>query len=317
MRKFIIDTDTASDDAVALVMACAARDVQVEAVTVVAGNVPVDQGVQNALYTLELCGSHVPVFRGLEKPILRPLETAQFVHGGDGMGDIGLPLAGRQPADGHAVDVLIDLIRRNPGEVTVVALGPLSNLGAALLRAPELAGLVKQCVIMGGTGDGPGNVTPVAEYNIWTDPEAARIVFHSGMPIRMVGWDISWKYATFDPATAQRVRAVGTELAGFCMDIQQAVDLFAKSQTKLAGFDLPDPITMAIAIDPSLAQFEKWYVAVEIGDGLCRGQTIVDKLAITGHTPNVEVATQASHERFVDMLVEAVSCLPGLSERVE
>ena len=128
MRRLLIDTDTGSDDAVALVMALNHPGVAVEAVTVVAGNVPLDQGVQNALYTLELCGSTVPVFRGAGTPLLCPLVDAQEVHGLDGMGDIGLPLSGREPEPGHAVDVLLEKIHASPGELTLVTLGPLTNL---------------------------------------------------------------------------------------------------------------------------------------------------------------------------------------------
>src|SRR5689334_6529842 len=188
MRRFLIDTDTASDDAVALVMALHAKDVeevQVEAITVVAGNVPLEQGVQNALYTVELCKSRVPVYQGMAAPLLRPLQTAQHVHGRDGMGEIGLPLHGRTPATGHAVDIIRETIRRHPHEITLVTLGPLTNVAMALLLEPALAGLVKECVIMGGIGEGYGNVTPVAEYNIWVDPEAAKIVYASGLPITM------------------------------------------------------------------------------------------------------------------------------------
>jgi len=173
MRNFIIDTDTASDDAVALVMAMRQPDIDVKAITVVAGNVPLEMGLQNALYTVELCGADTPVYAGCAKPLLRELETAQDVHGRDGLGDIGLPLQGRAPARGHAVDVLRDVINANAGDITLVTLGPLTNVALALLREPELAQRVSHCWIMGGIGAGHGNVTPTAEFNIWVDPEAA------------------------------------------------------------------------------------------------------------------------------------------------
>jgi purine nucleosidase len=149
LRHFLIDTDTASDDAVALVMALGYPGVQVEAITVVGGNVPVDQGVQNALYTVELCEKQVPVYRGVAAPIVRPLETAQHVHGGDGMGDIGLPLSGRAPTPGHGVTALIETINRFAGEITLVSLGPLTNIAIGLLQDPSIATKVKKCVVMG------------------------------------------------------------------------------------------------------------------------------------------------------------------------
>jgi len=306
-RHFLIDTDTASDDAVALVLALRHPGVQVEAITVVAGNVPVDQGVQNALYTVELCGQSVPVYRGMPGPLIQPLETAQSVHGQDGMGDIGLPLAGRSPAPGHAVQVLIDTIHRFSGDITLVTLGPLTNIAVALRQDPSIARAIAECIIMGGTGRGHGNVTPVAEYNLWADPDAAKIVFESRMPIKMVGWDISRTYAVLGPEDGAALRAMGTPLAHFCIDIQRSVQQFALTTTKLDGFDLPDPIAMAIALDPAVAtDTAHCFVAIEAESDLCRGQSVVDRLGYLGCEPNVEVVNEASRERFVQMLFDAV-----------
>ena len=307
MRHFLIDTDTASDDAVALVMALNYPDVQVEAITVVSGNVPLDQGVQNALHTVELCGRQVPVYGGTEKPLVRPLETAQHVHGEDGMGDIGLLLSGRTPTPGHGATAITETIHRFAGEITLVTLGPLTNVAHALLQDPSIASEVKECVVMGGIGKGHGNVTPVAEYNIWVDPEAAKIVFQSGLPITMVGWDVSYTYATFDPQEANRLRAVGTPLAEFCVDIQGVVNEFAVQKTKLDGFDLPDPIAMAVALDPAVAtRTRSLFVAIETDSELCRGQTVVDHLAMTEQEPNIAVVLEASRQQFLRILYDAV-----------
>ena len=307
MRHFLIDTDTASDDAVALAMALRHPDVRVESITVVAGNVPVDQGVQNALYTVALCERQVPVYRGMAKPLLRRLETAQDVHGVDGMGDIGLPLAGRTPANGHAVDALIETVDRFAGQITLVTLGPLTNVAMALVQDPAIAVKVDACVMMGGIGQGYGNATPLAEYNVWADPEAARIVFESGLPLTMVGWDISRVYAVFDPQEAARLRAVGTPLARFCVDIQKVVNQFARRVTHLAGFDLPDAIAMAIALDPMVAVRTKHaFVTVETGGTWGRGQTVVDHLGITEREPNANVILEASRERFLGLLYGTV-----------
>ena len=146
MRKFLIDTDTASDDAVAMCMALRHPDIEVVACTVVAGNVPLDQAVQNALYTVELCGADVPVYAGADRPMLRDLVTAQDVHGDDGMGDIGLPLNGREPTPGWASQVIIDTIRAHPGEITLIPIGPLTNVAIALLMAPDIAEKVERVV---------------------------------------------------------------------------------------------------------------------------------------------------------------------------
>src|SRR5215217_5452653 len=306
MRRLVVDTDTAADDPVALVMmALRHPGVRVEAITVVAGNVPVDQGIQNALYTLELLEERVPVFRGAEAPLLAPLRTSQFIHGEDGMGDTGLPLHGRKPYPGHAVDALLEMVERYPGEVTLVALGPLTNVAMALHREPSFAGKVKECVMMGGAADHLGNMTPVAEFNVWVDPEAAKVVVSSGMPLKMVGLDVSRKHASFTPDEAAELRGVGTPLAEFCVDIQRVV-----LEEWDGGFELADAIAMAVALDSGIAtRSERRFVAVETGGEWCRGQTVVHHHGIAGaseHQPNVEVVEEASRERFLETLYEAV-----------
>jgi purine nucleosidase len=307
-RTFIIDTDTASDDAVALVMALRHPDVEVVAITVVAGNVPMDQGVQNALYTVELCGlaGKVPVYAGCDVPLVRELHTGQFVHGEDGMGEIGLPLSGREPAPGHAVDVLVDEINRRPaGSVTLVTLGPLTNVARAIQKDPAIAKRVGHIVTMGGTGDAVGNMTAATEFNIWVDPDAAAIVFAAGARLTMVGWDISRKYAVIGAAEAERLRAVGP-LGAFAVDIQAFLTKFVATQTQLGeGFDLPDPIAMAVALDPSVAtRVEHLNVRVETTGDITAGQTVVDHLHIEHLEPNTSVVLEADRERFLQLLHE-------------
>jgi purine nucleosidase len=307
-RPFFVDTDTASDDAVALVMALRHPDVDVVGIGVVAGNVPLDQAVQNALYTVELCGADVPVHAGEAAPLRRPLQTAQFVHGTDGMGDIGLPLHGRSPADGHAVDALLTAAREHAGELTVVTLGPLTNIARALDADPGIAHRVARWVVMGAVADHVGNMNPVAEFNMWVDPEAVAQVLAAGLPLELVGWDISRHYAVLDPAQADEIRSIGTPLAEFCIDIQAVVHDFAIAETKLAGFDLPDPIAMAYAIDPSVATATaRYHCAVETTSELTRGMVVMDLLGLTGQEPNALVVTAADRERFLAMLRDAVS----------
>ena len=184
-RPFLIDNDAGSDDAVAVLMALRHSDVDVRAITVVAGNVPLEQGVQNSLYFAELCDADVPVYAGADRPLLREYVSADWFHGADGLGDWGERYKPRrtQAAAQHAVDAIIETLRATPG-IEVVTLGPLTNLALALRKAPDIAAQVSRCVIMGGAACTNGNVTPAAEYNIWCDPEAARIVFRSGLPSR-------------------------------------------------------------------------------------------------------------------------------------
>jgi purine nucleosidase len=302
-RRFIVDTDTASDDAVALLMALRRPDVEVLAITVVAGNVPLDQGVQNALYTVEVAGASVPVYAGCAEPLLENLHTAENVHGGDGMGDIGLPIGGRTPGEGHAVDVLARLIREHPaGELTLVTLGPLTNVAALFIREPALATRLREIVMMGGTGDGLGNITAAAEFNIWVDPEAASIVFRSGAKLTMVGWDISRKYATFDAEAAEALRAVGP-LGAFSVDIQRVLTEFCLKETGLPGFDLPDPMAMAVAIDPSIAiDAPELNVVIETRGEFTRGATVCDHTGYSRRPRNTTVVLEASRDGFVRML---------------
>jgi purine nucleosidase len=309
-RPFFIDTDTASDDAVALVMALRHTDVEVVGIGVVAGNVPRDQGVQNALYMVELCDmiGEVPVYAGCDRPLVYPLSTAQKVHGFDGMGDIGLDLAGRVPTPGHAVDALLEAADRYAGSLTLVTLGPLTNVAVALQRDPSLAGKIARCVVMGAVADHIGNITPVAEFNMWVDPQAVEVVLASGLPLEFVGWDISRHHAVIEPDLAADLRSLGTRLAEVCIDIQVCVSAFCDTETKLAGFDLPDPIAMAYALDPSVAtQIRSLHLAVETASDLTRGMVVMDVLGLGHHTPNALVVTEADHQRFVDMLRGALA----------
>ncbi len=245
----LIDTDTASDDAVALVMALRDPAFEVVAITVVAGNVALAQGSRNARFTVELCGASVPVHEGAAKPLVRAPIDASFFHGQDGLGDQGYPPPKAKPAPGHAVDVLIDRIRERPG-ILLVTLGPLTNVALALEKAPDIAAKVGRCVVMGGAACSVGNVTPAAEYNIWCDPEAARIVFRSGMPLEMVGWELCRGAANLDDADIARCRALGTKLANFAIDCNLTALEANRKLFHDPGIGLPDPVAMAVALEP-------------------------------------------------------------------
>ena len=306
-RTFWIDTDTASDDAVALIMAFMNPDIEVVGLSIVAGNVPLDMGVQNALYTAELCAATAPIYVGAAKPLSRELGTAQFVHGEDGMGDIGLPLSGRTPASGNAVDKLIEAVHLHAGHIELVTLGPLTNIALALQQDPSIARSVKRCVVMGAVADHIGNVTQVAEFNMWVDPEAVDVVLRSGMHLEFVGWDISRTEAVVTPQESAMIRSLGTERANFSVDIQRVLEKFCAEETHLNGFDLPDPIAMAYAIDTSIAtEVHHWYLASETNSELTRGMVVMDTLGVMHQEPNAFVVTRASHEKFMSMLVDAL-----------
>jgi inosine-uridine nucleoside N-ribohydrolase len=288
-RTFLIDTDTASDDAVALIMALRCAEVQVVAITAVAGNVNVQQASRNALYTAELCGSSVPVFVGAEKPLKRAHRNAAWFHGQDGLGDHGYPLSRRVPERQSAVDAIIDTIETHPG-LEMVTLGPLTNVALALQKRPGIAAKVRRCVVMGGAPCCEGNVTPAAEYNIWCDPEAGRMVVRSGLPIELVGWHLCRGEAVLSPSDIQHVLSFGTSVAKFAIECNSRGQEAFLEQTGEHGISLPDPVAMAVALDPSIVTSQsEHFMDVETESELTRGMTVVDRLNVAHNERNLEV----------------------------
>jgi purine nucleosidase len=290
MRRFIIDTDTASDDAVAILMALQWPELQVEAVTIVSGNVPVEQGSINARYTVELCGADTPVYEGAGRPLLREPAHAYFFHGPDGMGDMNYPVPQRPPAQGNAVTELVRRFGEAPGEITLVTLGPLTNIALALNLEPRLAQWIKECYVMGGAACTVGNVTPAAEFNIWCDPEAARIVFHSGIKILMVGWELCRGEANLSDAEMDMVYGFDTDRARLAIDCNKHAIKANREWLGDPGLPLPDPVTMAIALEPTVCTRRSvHYVDVACDTELTRGMTVVDQLGVTNEAKNIEV----------------------------
>jgi purine nucleosidase len=310
--KLLVDTDTASDDAVALLLAVLDDRAELAAVTTVAGNVPLPLATRNALLTLERAGAHdVPVHSGCDRPIVRPLSTAQEVHGTDGMGDLGLPDPLGHARPEHAVDVLLDTARARPGELTLVTLGPLTNIAAALLRDRGLLHRFAHVYCMIGAPDAVGNISATAEFNAWVDPEAAEVVAAAAEPdlVTWIGWDVSRRDAVITPAEHQRLLALDSPLGEFAARINRTVGDWAVRVTGLAGYDLPDPVAMAVALRPDLAlDTETAYVRTALGDEL-RGQTIVDRRH-TGTPPNVTLVRRVHEDRFKQLLFDLLARTP-------
>jgi purine nucleosidase len=285
-RKILIDTDTASDDAVALIMALRSPKVKVLAITVVAGNVSVEQGARNALFTAELCGSTVPVFAGAAAPLTRPLEDASWFHGQDGLGDHGYQPTTRAVEWGFAVDAMVRVIEANPG-IELITLGPLTNLALALRQSPNLAANVSRCVVMGGAPCCEGNVTPAAEYNFWVDPEAARVVLRSQLPIELVGWQLSRGAAVVNGREIESILALGTKFADFAIRSNDTAARAYHTQTGEKGIALPDPTAMAILLEPGLSVVSSnHYMDVQVDSGITRGMSVVDKLNVAHDARN-------------------------------
>lgn len=290
MRKFWIDTDTASDDAVAILMALRWPEVDVVGISVVAGNVPLDMGSRNARYTVELCGKNTPVFDGLAKPLFREPSWAYFFHGPDGMGGMNYPEPKAPAQKMHGIDALIEAVRAAPGEITLVTLGPLTNIAAAVRLAPDIAEKIPMCYVMGGAAACLGNITPAAEFNIWVDPEAAQIAFSAGIPTLMVGWEHCRGDANLNDADMAFARSINTPYAHFTIDCNASAIKANREWLGDPGLALPDPVTMAIALDENVCtKRDRHYVEVETQSELTRGMTVVDQLGVSRKAPTLEV----------------------------
>ena len=318
-RTFLIDTDTASDDAVALLMALRWPGVEVAAITIVSGNMPLERGARNALYTAQLCGAEVPVYLGAATPLQRGNYHAEWFHGDDGMGNMHYPPPVRRPEAKHAVDAILDTVREHPG-LTLVTLGPLTNIALAVQRDPGFVRDVGRVVVMGGAACTVGNVTPAAEYNIWVDPEAARLVFRAGLPLEMAGWELSRGAANLLEGDLETIRGFGTELARFVLDCNRVVIRSTQEQSGDPGLGLPDPVAMAVALDPAVCTAKsRHHVEVETASELTRGMTVVDRLGragdainnaawggLTGGAPNVTVCWEIDAARWKQALFSAL-----------
>ncbi len=302
--SLVIDTDTGSDDAVALLMAARLPDVDLRAVSTVAGNVPIDFATRNAQVTLELAGrSDVPVHVGAAKPLMRTLSTAQHVHGVDGMSGVSFPDPTAAVDQVGAVEALLRISRDEPGRHTLVTLGPLTNIALAVSIDPEFLTRFEHVVAMAGAFDGVGNVHRVGEFNVWADPEAAKIAIDAPGLITFLGWDMSRQYAVVTPDEQAALRGLG-RFGEFAVDINRCVDEFVRVHNGLAGYDLPDPLAMAVAIDPDVVTARR-SVHLDVSlDEAGRGGTFIDHRQIADE-PNATIVTSVDEARFKSLVTAA------------
>jgi purine nucleosidase len=308
MQKFIIDTDTASDDAVALIMALREPSIRVEAITVVAGNLPIELAVKNALISVEMAHTyHPPVYRGMAKPLLRELYSSEFVHGADGMGNMALPDPKISAEKEHAVDAILRMIVESPEPLELITLGPLTNIAMACLKAPDTMRKLKGITIMGGAGLGSGNITPVAEFNIYVDAEAASIVFNSGVPIFLVGWDVSMGTTFINGEDIDILLNSGSKIAEFCVRCNRSLQEFNLQRMNKSGFDLPDPATVAARLYPDMVQetFDA-YAYVEYKSESAYGQVVIDSMNLLEKKTNIKVCKALDGPKFKQHLFRLV-----------
>ncbi|MCV6584574.1 MAG: nucleoside hydrolase [Marinibacterium sp.] len=310
-RKIIIDTDPGQDDAVAILLALASPDdIDVLGITAVAGNVPLPLTSKNARIVCELAGrTDVPVYAGCDAPLSRKLVTAEHVHGKTGLDGPVLPDPTMPLAPGHAVDFIIDTLRnQDPGSVTLCPLGPLTNIARALQQAPDIAGRVQEIVLMGGAYFEVGNITPAAEFNIYVDPEAAEIVFKSGIKLTVMPLDVTHR-ALVTPHRNDAFRALGHGVGHAVAEMTDFFERFDKEKYGSEGAPLHDPCVIAYLLRPDIFHGRFINVEIETGSDLTLGMTVADWWRVSGRTPNATFMNDVDADAFFDLLTERLARL--------
>ncbi|WP_424236793.1 nucleoside hydrolase [Bhargavaea ginsengi] len=303
MKKLLLDVDTGIDDAIALLLA--AKESELIGVTTVNGNTSLDNATVNTLKVLSLIGREdIPVVRGADRPLLREPHFEARVHGDDGIGGALGDMEPGTPAEGFAPDFIIEQAEKHKGELTLVLLAPLTNMALAVRKEPRLKDWLKEVVIMGGALDTPGNITPKAEFNIFVDPEAAKVVFQAGLPVTLVGLDVTEKTLLDEP----HVREMAGNAEGEF--IREATVQYMNRYEEMTGSracSMHDPLAVGVALDRSFVRTERLYVDVEVDSSLCDGQTVCDFNKVTGHEPNMDVCLGVEGERFIRYLIQSMT----------
>ena len=309
-RKIIIDTDPGQDDAVAILLALASPELDILGITAVAGNVPLNLTQKNARKVCELAGRPgTPVYAGAPRPLVRPLATAEHVHGSTGLDGPELPEPSMPLQTKNAVDFIIDTVMGNePGALTLCALGPLTNLALALIREPRIAPRIKEIVLMGGGGSEGGNVTPAAEFNIYVDPHAADVVLRSGVPIVMMPLDVTHKART----TRNRIDAIAALETRVGIATAQMLSFSERFDERKYGTDggpLHDPCVIAYLLMPALFEGRHCHVTIETASELTMGMSVIDWWGVTDRDKTALVMREIDDEGFFGLLIERLASL--------
>lgn len=310
-RKIIIDTDPGQDDAVAILLALACPDeIEVLGITCVAGNVPLDLTTINARKICELAGRpDVPVYAGCDRPLKQPLVTAEHVHGKTGLDGPDLPDPTMPLAPGHGVDFIIDTIRAaDPGTVTLCTLGPLTNIATALTKAPDISGKIAQIILMGGAYFQVGNVTPAAEFNIHVDPDAAHMLFRSGIPLTVIPLDVTHR-ALVTPARNAAFRGLGTAVGTAVAQMTEFYERYDREKYGHEGAPLHDPCVIACLLAPHLFTGRHINVEIETASPLTLGMTVADWWGVTQRPANAHFMGDIDADGFFDLLTTRLARL--------
>lgn len=304
MRKIILDCDPGHDDALAMLLAHSHPDIDMVLITTVAGNQTVDKTTRNALNVANLAGIQTPIAKGLDRSILGRQVVAPDIHGESGLDGPAFPSCDLKAVGKHAVDVIIDTLMASDGDITMVCTGPLSNMAAAMIKEPGITERIREIVLMGGATYF-GNKTPAAEFNMFVDPEAARIVFDSGAPLTMVGLELTHQ-ATATSDIVGEIRAIGNPVSGIVVDL---LEFFGHTYRKVFGFEAPpihDACAVAYVIDPNVFTTQSYRVDIETRGEFTAGMTIVDLYGVTGRSPNANVALELNKDYFWELMMRAL-----------
>lgn len=308
-KRILLDTDPGIDDALAILLALASPEVTLEGLSIVHGNCSLEQATINGLSVLELAqASHIPVAVGCALPLVQPSFLAPETHGNTGLGYANLPGPQGNPIGRHGCDFLIETIMASPGEITLLAIGPLTNVALAIRQEPRIVGALKELIIMGGAIRHEGNTTALAEFNTFADPHAAHIVYHAGIPTTLVPLDVTYQCVLTKP-DVDRLLRIESPLTGFIADATRFYMEFHEEYQGVEGCVINDPLALALTFAPELCDYREIPVEVDISGGISMGKTIGDLYNYDKKPANMKVALNVRPRDFIELFLERMERL--------
>lgn len=313
VKRILLDTDPGIDDALAILLAVASPEIQLEGIASVHGNCTAERTTINALSVLELVGrTDIPVARGFELPLVQPSLLALETHGDSGLGYAKLPEPQIKPKSMHGSDFLIEHIMANPGEISLVAVAPLTNVAVAIRKEPRIVEALKEIIIMGGAIRHHGNSTPMAEFNVHVDPHAAHMVFHSGIPTTLVPLDVTYQ-CILTPADVKRLNKIDSPITKFIDDATRFYIEFHDEYQHIDGCAINDPLALALVFAPELCTYEEHYVDVDISGGVSMGNTFADFYKHYKKPANMKIALGVRARDFMELFLARME---GLARKI-